>query len=761
MESIPKLGKQTISDRLVAAKHTVTGSGLAKAVCKASTEEPSGPKKKHLDYLTQCTNEINVSIPQLADLLIERTQNGNWVVVFKALVTIHHLMGYGNERFIQYLASCNSTFNLGNFLDKSGVAGYDMSPFIRRYSKYLNEKCVAYRQMALDFCKSSKPAPIADGAEEVKRGKDEGMMRKMEVEKLLKTLPVLQTQVDALLDFEVTADELRNGVINGAFLLLFKDLIRLFACYNDGIINLLEKYFDMNKKQCKEALELYKKFLVRVDRVSEFLKVAEQVGIDKGGIPDLAKAPSSLLEALEQHYNSMDEKGTKKGGRTTPAPASGEAASTTSGGSGATTPVLNISEAEKKRLIAEEAARMEALKAEADSRLTSSALDLLTIESPAMDSGPNSASTSPSITAAAQNGTTNGVNGTPATNGAATVSTEAAATSASKPSDLLFEMLGAPAAAPAPPPATAANPFAAPAFGASTFGAAPVTAAAPFGAPAPATNNANPFGAPTGAADFWGAGPAPAAPAPAPPAASSNSNLFASDAQFNQAFASNAQTNVNPQSAPFDPFGEILQPAPAGGSAAPAAPTVNATPAAGNPFVDNPNNNVKNEKLIKGDSLEASLMNLAGNLKINPGGTPGKMEWNNRSPAVTKRTGGVNWAPMTGGAASTTTAAAAPAAPQPAGSWGAGGVGMTARGPSPSFAAPAFGGNPMMAGGSMGGQSTNFNPFDNNPQSHPTSLGPFGASTAFPGQSPVVSPATAAAPFGAATTAPMTQNWGF
>ena len=69
-------------------------------------------------------------------------------------------MGYGNERFIQYLASCNSTFNLGNFLDKSGVAGYDMSPFIRRYSKYLNEKCVAYRQMALDFCKSKSEVLI-------------------------------------------------------------------------------------------------------------------------------------------------------------------------------------------------------------------------------------------------------------------------------------------------------------------------------------------------------------------------------------------------------------------------------------------------------------------------------------------------------------------------------------------------------------------------------------------------------------------------
>jgi hypothetical protein len=39
--------------------------------------------------------------------------------------------------------------------------------------------------------------------------------------------------------YQVSAGELTNGVINAAFMLLFKDLIRLFACYNDGIINLL------------------------------------------------------------------------------------------------------------------------------------------------------------------------------------------------------------------------------------------------------------------------------------------------------------------------------------------------------------------------------------------------------------------------------------------------------------------------------------------------------------------------------------------
>lgn len=38
-----------------------------------------------------------------------------------------------------------------------------------------------------------------------------------------------------------------------------------------------EKYFDMNKKHARDALDLYKKFLIRMDRVAEFLKVAEVI----------------------------------------------------------------------------------------------------------------------------------------------------------------------------------------------------------------------------------------------------------------------------------------------------------------------------------------------------------------------------------------------------------------------------------------------------------------------------------------------------
>uniref|UniRef100_A0A669AVC8 Synaptosome associated protein 91b n=1 Tax=Oreochromis niloticus TaxID=8128 RepID=A0A669AVC8_ORENI len=334
---------QTLTDRIAAAQYQLTGSDMARAVCKATTHEVMAPKKKHLEYLVSATNTTNVNIPQMADTLFERSTNASWVVVFKALVTTHHMCVYGNERFIQYLASRTSLFNLSNFIDKTGSHGYDMSTFIRRYGRYLNEKAFAYRQMAFDFTR-------------VKKGAD-GVMRTMTTEKLLKGMPVLQTQIDTLLEFDVrlffdlhtfpsssylfiwmnrTSDsptclcpvssqvhpkELNNGIINAAFMLLFKDLVKLFASYNDGIINLLEKFFKMKKSECKEALEIYKRFLTRVTKIGEFMKLAETVGVDKNDIPDINYAPSSILESLETHMNGLeDTKGGKKGSPTKGSP---------------------------------------------------------------------------------------------------------------------------------------------------------------------------------------------------------------------------------------------------------------------------------------------------------------------------------------------------------------------------------------------------------------------------------------------------------
>ncbi|XP_067890057.1 phosphatidylinositol binding clathrin assembly protein a isoform X6 [Heterodontus francisci] len=558
---------QSITDRIAAAQHSVTGSAVSKTVCKATTHEIMGPKKKHLDYLIQCTNEMNVNIPQLADSLFERTANSSWVVVFKSLITTHQMMVYGNERFIQYLASRNTLFNLNNFLDKSGLQGYDMSTFIRRYSRYLNEKAVSYRQVAFDFTK-------------VKRGAD-GVMRTMSTEKLLKTMPIIQNQMDALLDFNVSANELTNGVINAAFMLLFKDAIRLFAAYNEGIINLLEKYFDMKKNQCKEALDIYKKFLTRMTRISEFLKVAEQVGIDRGDIPDLSQAPSSLLDALEQHLASLEGKKVKD---------SSTAASRASTLSNAVSSLSNtgmslsrVDEREKQAALEEEQARLKALKEQRLREL-------------AKKSYPSSATTaaSPSSTSGGSISTTAAID---------LFSTPSSSNSTSKvPNDLLDLQ---PTFQPSMHSISTVPPAA------NTWGDS-------FCGP-PAYSNASQFRTepPAVAGLFAGFNPSPATQAP------SSTSL---NVDFESVFGTKSTSTANSiiDSGDFGGLGGVLK------------PTVALQSQTQPPSKQQPG------KLV-GEDLDSSLANLVGNLGIRNGSAKNDLHWN--QPGERKLTGGTNWQP--------------------------------------------------------------------------------------------------------------------
>ncbi|KAF4524465.1 hypothetical protein B566_EDAN013079 [Ephemera danica] len=649
----------------------------------------------------------------MANLLVERSQNTNWVVVYKALLTVHHLLCYGNERFTQYLASSNSTFQLSNFLDKSGVqgesvscmtegglimmlvlsfaaaadlmclflfvspagsvslmlttnsrgsrwilivccTGYDMSPFIRRYAKYLNEKALSYRTVAFDFCK-------------VKRGKGDGTLRTMNADKLLKTLPVLQAQLDALLEFDCSSNDLTNGVINMCFMLLFRDLIRLFACYNDGIINLLEKYFDMNKKQCREALDLYKKFLIRMDRVAEFLKVAENVGIDKGDIPDLTKAPSSLLDALEQHLAALE--GKKGSAANTPT----QTASSRTNLSRAVTALSSTSSAFGSAA-AHNSARLEAaaaLQQQANGALAASIDECLKRQALAEEEAAMNQYKEKHKQSPTQGSSTNPFLSSPTNSGGG-------APIGSKASDDLLQLSGNPFAdmfggAPTVPPqpaaaaAPASNMWATNGFaGASPMPAAGATGTAPFVSDKAFSSvfgesensDPNPF-----MSDFGGGGGGPTK-LPSGPSLEGEAAIFGESSVF-----SNSPARPPPPTAAksaFDDLNDSIRAA-LGGSPARSAPSPTPAQAAQSPpmafntatppvgFGSPARQNsvvgaapqpgaAQQGKVLTGD-LDSSLASLAENLSINKAGQPSNkgMQWSSPKNAAKP---GANWTPQ-------------------------------------------------------------------------------------------------------------------
>ncbi|TGZ61749.1 hypothetical protein CRM22_007818 [Opisthorchis felineus] len=290
---------QSLSDIMTAMKHTLSGSLIAKIICKATTEEMISPKRKHLAYLVQCTFEPRLSIPDFANYLIGRTQHSNLVVVFKAFITIHHLMQYGHERFSQFIASNNCHFYLPSLSDRNTFQAHGIAAFVRPYAKYLDEKASSYREVAFDLCR-------------MKLGKEDGGIRTMPQAKLLKTLPVIENQLDALLAFDATSNELVNSVLRVAHLHLYRDLIRLYAVYNEAMINLIGRYFTMTKRDCRTALVIYKAFLKRMEAMNAFVKIAEATDSSSFAPPHendsitFQPVPPSVLEALEQHLSYLE-----------------------------------------------------------------------------------------------------------------------------------------------------------------------------------------------------------------------------------------------------------------------------------------------------------------------------------------------------------------------------------------------------------------------------------------------------------------------
>ncbi|XP_037247699.1 clathrin coat assembly protein AP180 isoform X20 [Falco rusticolus] len=550
-----------------------------------------------------------------------------------------------------------------------------MSTFIRRYSRYLNEKAFSYRQMAFDFAR-------------VKKGAD-GVMRTMAPEKLLKSMPILQEQIDALLEFDVHPNELTNGVINAAFMLLFKDLIKLFACYNDGVINLLEKFFEMKKGQCKDALEIYKRFLTRMTRVSEFLKVAEQVGIDKGDIPDLTQAPSSLMETLEQHLNSLEGKkpGNNEGsGAPSPLSKSSPATTVTSPSS---TPAKTIDTSPPVDLFATSSTAAPVSSSKPSSDLLDLQPDFAATgqAAPAAPAGATSwgdllgednlaalsgVTSEPQISdpfAPEPSATTAATTDTATTSAAAATTTTITAATAEV--DLfgdLFESVPDVPAAPKPDATPSIDLFGTDAFSSPPHGASPVPESSltadllsvdAFAAPSPLPTASPAKVDSSGVIDLFGDafGSSASEPQPATQAASSSSasaDLLAGfggsfiapspspspvtpaqtsllQPNFDAAFGTTAPTTGSSFDASvFDGLGDLLMPTmvPSGQSIVPSA-TATVTASAASKGL--------------GSDLDSSLANLVGNLGIS--GTTSKkgdLQWN---AGEKKLTGGANWQP--------------------------------------------------------------------------------------------------------------------
>ncbi|QBM85434.1 ANTH domain-containing protein [Metschnikowia aff. pulcherrima] len=275
----------------------------AKIVKGATKLKVAAPKPKYLEPIlmaTLMTHQVaSENFVTIMRTLNERLQDSSWLVVYKALLVIHIMIREGDlDVTLTFLA--DKAPNMLN-LSRSNISRHagpttDVR-YIMKYSRYLHTRVRHFADTRVDYVRDERVNNSVT--------QNGGRLRSLSVEKgLLRECESVQKQIDALLKNSFLEAEIKNDIVLTAFRLLVNDLLALFQELNEGVINLLEHYFEMFQKDAERALDVYKKFVDQTKYVIDYLRVAKHLEYaTKLHVPTIKHAPTALTSSLEDYLN--------------------------------------------------------------------------------------------------------------------------------------------------------------------------------------------------------------------------------------------------------------------------------------------------------------------------------------------------------------------------------------------------------------------------------------------------------------------------
>ncbi|KAJ1260708.1 hypothetical protein BS78_10G253100 [Paspalum vaginatum] len=271
------------------------------AVVKATTHVERPPKERHVAAIFVATSssrplsDVSYCVHALARRL---SKTHNWVVALKTLIVIHRALREGDAAFREELLGYRRrghALQMSNFKDDSSALAWDCSAWVRTYALYLEERLECFRVLRYDI-ESERLRP-AEG-----NPKGQSRTRTLGKDDLLEQLPALQQLLFRLVGCQPEGAAFGNYLIQYALALVLKESFKIYCAVNDGIINLVDVFFDMAKLDATKALDIYRRTGNLAKSLSDFYELCRCLELARNfQFPILREPPPSFLTTMEEY----------------------------------------------------------------------------------------------------------------------------------------------------------------------------------------------------------------------------------------------------------------------------------------------------------------------------------------------------------------------------------------------------------------------------------------------------------------------------
>ncbi|XP_076921940.1 putative clathrin assembly protein At2g01600 [Bidens hawaiensis] len=273
------------------------------AIVKATNHVECPPKERHIRKILAYTSAIRsrADVQYCLHALARRlAKTCNWTVALKTLIVIHRTLREGDPTFREELLNFQQrgrVLQLANFKDDSSPVAWDCSAWVRTYGLFLEERLECFRVLKYDIEAERIPRP-AQGEE----NKGYSRTRSLESEELLEQLPSLQQLLYRLMGCRPEGAAVGNYLIQYALALVLKESFKIYCAVNDGIINLIDRFFEMPRHEAIKALDIYKRAGRQASSLSDFYDVCKRLELARNfQFPVLREPPQSFLATMEEY----------------------------------------------------------------------------------------------------------------------------------------------------------------------------------------------------------------------------------------------------------------------------------------------------------------------------------------------------------------------------------------------------------------------------------------------------------------------------